>query len=127
MADINQIYQQIKGLETTFPLPVPSTSLDMGTFNALSGKFNGIVSTLEVIDEEPNDPQRPHPKPQRVLVPPTVAVNAVNVTLVFHVSNRQGVFRVTANGQTVTATGSQTTIQVGLGHADDVTWTVQAG
>jgi hypothetical protein len=123
-----QAYSAIKALEANFPLPTPVATLRMGTFNAATGTYNGIKSTLQRSDElfpvDENLPD-PQPKPQLVLVPPEVTLNGVHVVLEWEVIN--GVASVTANGVQVSSTASNKIIAVNVGTAHFVEWTARSG
>jgi hypothetical protein len=127
-ADLNQLYSNIKNLEDAFPIPTPTAVVDVGTFNANSGVFFGLISTLEDVPEElVTESPAPNPKPQKIRVPPVVDVDAVNVELEFKLSNSQAGFSVITNGIESVAPPGQTALRVNLARANDVNWTIRAG
>jgi hypothetical protein len=119
---MDQVYRQIKDLEGTFPIPRPATTIKVGTFYAATGNFTGMVSTAEW---EP--PDEDHHHPVKVMVPPVVEVNAVDVVLEFEVKNPPGGFTVTANGITASAPANQRTVSLNVKDATSVHWTVRSG
>jgi hypothetical protein len=138
---VDPTYQQLKNLQGLFPIPTPTATVQVGTFDPISGNFTGLKSTQETIDEvtgaggkpaEPggankagSDPSSPQRKPQTVLVPPEVNVDAVDVTLTWSLS-RAGAMQVTANGVTVGTQGNQTTVSIDVGKAESVRWTARS-
>src|SRR6185312_10096899 len=48
----DQLYQMIKEWEGTFPLPAPYVTVDVGTFDAATGAFQGLKTEVET-DPEP--------------------------------------------------------------------------
>jgi len=63
----DQLYQMIKEWEGTFPLPAPYVTVDVGTFDAATGAFQGLKTEVET-DPEPiehgahDHPKNPPPK-----------------------------------------------------------------
>jgi len=47
-----QLYQLIKEYEAEIPIPAPFVTIDVGTFDAATGKFTGLT-TLVINDPEP--------------------------------------------------------------------------
>src|SRR5262249_37941287 len=61
------LYNQIKALESVFPLPIDYVTVDVGTFDASTGIFQGLKTSIEK-DPEPIE-HRPgqhpvNPKPR---------------------------------------------------------------
>src|SRR5208282_2020627 len=55
-----QLYQLIKEYEAEIPIPAPFVTIDVGTFDAATGKFTGLT-TLVITDPEPleHEPGQP--------------------------------------------------------------------
>ena len=51
-AHSSPMYEAIKGIENQFPIPTPTQSITVGTFNAATGKFTGLKT--EIIMPEGN-------------------------------------------------------------------------
>ncbi|MEZ4886310.1 MAG: hypothetical protein R3E32_16360 [Chitinophagales bacterium] len=142
VAQPSQAYQIIKGIENQFPIPTPQESINVGTFDAATGKFTGL--TTEIIrpgdfngtndvggvggvggiggsSGKPNIGSGGPLKPTKI--DPHASVDAVNVELVFNVINRSGVFRVTADGNTG-FTSNSNTVRINVGKATKVSWKV---
>lgn len=116
------VYSAIKAQEANFPVPTPSATLSMGTFDVATGQFTGKVSTLVW-----TPPSELDPKPRQVRQPPVETVNAVSVHLVFTAVNRpsgQGL-QVTANNTGAFAFAD--TVTVDVGNASSVQWRVTVG
>src|SRR6059036_3822329 len=89
----SQLYQQIKSLESSFPLPTLKETVSVGTFDAPTGIFTGKCSGNCGLP-----PEGGADVPARDNRPPVAHANAVNVELIFNVKRRSGDFSVTANG-----------------------------
>lgn len=114
------VYDQLKAVEAIFPLPASTVEVDMGTFNAATGTFSGVVSTYHYeVDPETR-------KPYRVRDFPTVQLTGINARLRFSVINRGATFEVTVGSQTVSAAAGQSTIVVDVGKANVASWTVRS-
>ena len=55
------VYNQIKSLESIFTPPADYVTIDVGTFDAATGAFSGLITTIET-DPEPL-PHGPNQKP----------------------------------------------------------------
>ena len=124
---LQQIYDNVKNLEGQFPIPVPTVTVDMGTYNPTTGKFNGLVSQLERLDLGEDEGPGPNPKPQAVLVPPEIDVEGVNLRLRFAISTPHGMWKVRANGKEVSGTAAHHSLTIDCGGATSVEWTVSGG
>lgn len=91
---VTDVYNAIKAQEANFPIPRPSATFTVGTFNALTGTFTYAVPAYS----ESNDtydpdiqggPLKPSPSLKSIggLI---TAMNIVNVQLRFNITNRQG-------------------------------------
>ncbi len=137
-------YQAIKGIENQFPIPTPTQSVNVGTFNAATGKFTGLkteiivpenggfnggtggIGTIDGPGGKPiniggggGGPRKP------IRIEASTSVDAINVELVFNVTNRSGSFRVTANGLSG-ITSNSNTVRINVGKDKKVTWKVTA-
>ena len=140
-AQSSPMYEAIKGIEDQFPVPTPTQSITVGTFNAATGKFTGLTTQIIMPDSSPGGTggfpggiDGPNGKPipggmgggprKPTKIEPFASVNAINAELVFKVINRSGSFRVTANGKSRFA--SSNTIRINVGKAKKVAWSVRA-
>ena len=113
------LYQDLKELETLYPLPAERELVDVGTFNAQTGVFEGLVGSDPYYDPEIG-----------VVVPgfPAVtSIDAVNATLRFHVTNNNGLFRVTIDGKNYYPEGGLDYVDVDVSRAKTTSWTARAG
>lgn len=46
----DEIYSKIKEYQEIFPFPVPTQTIKVGTFNASTGRFEGHISSIHVLD-----------------------------------------------------------------------------
>ena len=61
----DQVYQAVKAVEASFPLPAPFFTVDVGTLNVATGVFNGL-STDTTVEREPVEHgpgEHPHNRP----------------------------------------------------------------
>lgn len=139
---MNEVYTQIKDLENRFPIPTPSATIKMGTFDASTGKFKG--NTSDITYESLGDYPGPVPVVRydediklviskignrvKMEVIPAPKADAVNVLLEFEVKNRgQKDFAVTAKGITVSAPVNQNIVTINVKDSYSVNWHVQSG
>ena len=141
------IYQLIKSYEGQFPVPAPFVTINVGTFDASTGAFNGLTTAVEK-DPEPVE----HTRGQRPTNPPPKFVGETFVTetidaqwkrtittepapktplnpvmLQFAIANATSAWSVNVNGLVVNAPATQTTIQVAIWDSLEAAWTIQAG
>ncbi len=143
---LDDFYNQIMALEGQLPIPEPYHALTVGTFDAASGVFDGLVSTTirdpatqdpGVIDD-PSRGGRPGEqgnRPPRVgggkpgemtTIIPSVYVDSVNAGLIFNVTNRNGrPDTVTVGEKSRTFTVDSITIEIG--RAVTVDWSIECG
>lgn len=120
------IYDTIKAQEAHFPIPTPSATITVGTFNAVSGDFQYAVPTYSKIVVTPADP---HPggnlKPTRetIVGGDVHAVNVYGLRLRFNVTGRQGSFSVYVPG-TPAVQAAANSVEVDVGTANSVTFTL---
>lgn len=116
-------YSVIKGVEDQFPIPVPYATAFVGTYNAATGTFNGLVSRAEI-----RPPDATHLKPWSILIRPKALVNGVHIGIVFALKSHQGaVVTVTTEGITVSASPGHDTVTIDVGNANEVAWTIRSG
>jgi hypothetical protein len=141
------IYNLIKTNETHFPIPAPYVTVNVGTFDATAGTFTGLTTTTD-FDPEPIEhtskqkPSNPAPKfqglnwvsvtvnsrwQQTITSTPAPKVPLAPVLLQFSIARPTAAWSVVANGVTVNAPSTQSTLTVGVWDAMVVTWTVQCG
>src|SRR5207253_9986883 len=63
----DDLYSLVKKWESTFPLPAPYVTVDVGTFDAAAGTFRGLTTQVETdpepIEHGPHDhPTNPAPR-----------------------------------------------------------------
>ncbi len=114
---LNEAYQQIKSAEGKIPVPTPVATVDMGTFDAATGQFDGLATEIEIINGKP------------VRLVPHTFVNAVNARLTFHiVNNAARIVRVSATGGAFASVpAGRTSVTIGVGREHDVRWTMSSG
>jgi hypothetical protein len=118
--DSDAFYQKVKDAEGQIKLN-PFGTVNVGTFDAATGEFNGIVSS----DEKTTDGRG---KPIHIKKDAKVRLNGIRVILNFHVKNRgNGNFTVTANGKTVQAPSGATSVSIDVGKSTKANWNVNAG
>jgi len=143
----DQLYQMIKEWEGTFPLPAPYVTVDVGTFDAATGAFQGL-KTEEETDPEPiehgahDHPKNPPPKfvgnlweevtidsqwRQTIKTVPAPKVSQAPVLLRFEIANASTAWSVTIGGFTTTAPAGQTSLSVSIWDRTEAAWTIQAG
>jgi hypothetical protein len=113
---VDEAYHQIKDAERGIPVPTPVQTVDMGTFDAATGTFDGLATEIEIINNKP------------VKLVPSVFVNAVNTTFLFHIVHSTQSVRasVTGAGLAIVPAG-RTTIEVSAGRLHSATWTISSG
>jgi hypothetical protein len=111
-----QAYKDIKDAERGMPVPTPIQSVNVGTFNAATGEFEGLTTETEIINGKP------------VKIVPSVLVNAVNTKLVFAIRNSTQLTRVSVQGvgSTFVAAG-RTSASIDVGRIRSATWSITSG
>jgi hypothetical protein len=103
MNSLEEIYNTIKANEACFPLPTPSKTVSVGSFNAQTGDFEYSVPTYlqpqRIVPPDPTGrgPQKP------VIIPSLTGgsisvINVFKLILRFNVSGRQGDFTLRGEG-----------------------------
>src|SRR5262245_7328829 len=113
---LSQAYGQIKDAEKLIPVPTPVATVDMGTFDAATGEFDGLATEIEIVNGKP------------VRIVPATFVNAVNARLLFHIVNSTQIVHasVTGGGSAIALAG-KTSITVDARRLHDVRWSISAG
>ena len=142
------VYNQIKSLESIFTPPVDYVTIDVGTFDAATGAFSGLITTTET-DPEPlqhGPNQKPtNPKPhfvgatwvsitidshwrQTITSVPAPKVGLAPVLLKFSVANHGGAsWTLHVAGKTVTVPTGQSSTTINIWDLTIVSWTVSFG
>src|SRR5438132_363133 len=114
---MNQVYNDLKQVETIFPIPAFPATIDMGTFDAQTGGFDGL--TTETVPGGP--------KPVSQTIQPEVDVNAARVDLRFVIQNAQGTTTITVNGMNTLVPRTQNSVIISAGFASNIEWSIRSG
>jgi hypothetical protein len=123
-------YDTIKAQEAHFPLPQPTASITVGTFNATTGAFQYAVPTHSQVIVIPPDPTHGGPLKathQTVEGGAVTAINVIDLKLRFNITNRSGDFSVSAAGQTVHAPTGQNWVEIDPGTATSLQFALTCG
>ena len=114
---LQEAYAQIKSNEGKIPVPTPLQSIDMGTFDASTGEFDGLATEIVVINGKP------------VRLVPHASVNAVNARLVFTLrNNATRSVRLSVQGVGLAfAPAGRTSVSINVGRLRGVKWSLTAG
>src|SRR5262245_34912482 len=143
----DQLYQMIKEWESTFPLPAPYVTVDVGTFDAATGAFQGLKTNVETdpdpIEHGPHDhPMNPPPRfvgnlweqvtidshwRRTIKTVPAPKVAQAPVLLRFEIANAATAWSVTVGGFTTAAPAGQTSLSVSIWDRTIAPWTINAG
>lgn len=143
----DSLYQLIKQFESTFSIPAPYVTVDVGTFDAVAGTFQGLTTTVDKDDEPlehgPNEhPVNPEPRfvgsvwrsvtvdkqwRQTITLVPAPKVPLAPVLLQFRIKNAATSWSVTVGGSTTSAPASQASISVSIWDWTTVAWSIRAG
>jgi hypothetical protein len=148
MSTYMDLYSQIKGLEPVFRVPANYETIDVGTFDAASGVFSGLKTSV-FTDPEPvqhGPGQHPHvPAPHyqgaewvsvtigqnwrmTVTTTPAPKVGLAPVLLKFSVKNqRNSAWSVTVRGQTVRVPASQGSLLINIWDLPVAVWKISCG
>jgi len=119
-AALDDLYRQLKELEGRIPIPESSARVLVGVLNARTGVFSWRIREKRLTKTVPG-------QGTIVVITGQASVNAVNVSLVFGVQDRQGDFTVTADGTTISAPAGQTEVTVDIRRAPEISFTVNSG
>jgi hypothetical protein len=112
--DATALYQKLRAIEATFPR-IPSENILIGSFDGITGKFHGRVSTVEPAAKDCSLDSKGKPKCTAeisISTPPVILSRAQKVALVFGVTHPQGTFTATVNGNTTSVPATATSIIV---------------
>lgn len=149
MNEYLDLYKKIKSIEPTFQVPANYVTIDVGTFDAITGVFTGLITDVEY-DPEPivhrpgDHPNNPKPYYQHewsvsiiidhnwrgktIKRTPAPKVDLAPVLLKFSVKNHQNsTWIVTIDGQTVNVAAGQSTVSINLWDLRIANWTIQCG
>ncbi len=122
------LYQRIEELSNRLPPVQTDTTLVMGTFDARTGNFEGLVTSVDHLPGGYDAGTGRYEKPRTIEIKPTVSIRAVNVRLLFRVVNGVAAFfKVEANGVEASPSPGETYVVVNFGEADKVQWNVSCG
>ena len=128
--DVSQLYNAIKAQEPNFPVPQPTATIAVGTFNAQTREFKYAVKTYT---ERVGDPATQNPTKGGPLKPQietltggqALAVNVFDLKLRFDVTGQKGTFTVNVPGhKSGTAPQGQSSVVVDVGAATEVNFTL---
>lgn len=143
----DSLYELLKKFESTFPLPAPYVTVNVGTFDAAAGKFTGLTTSVttdsEPIEHGPHDrPKNPAPKfvgdhweiitidarwRQTITLVPAPKVGLAPVLLQFAIANAASPWSVTVGGFTTSVPAGQSTVLVSIWDRTIVPWSIHAG
>jgi hypothetical protein len=113
---LDEAYRQVKDAERSIPIPTPVETRTIGTFDAATGVFDGLVTEVEMINGKP------------VRLVPEIAINAVNARLVFEIVNATQSVRVSVrDGGSAFAPAGRTSLTIDVGRLRTVKWTITSG
>jgi hypothetical protein len=142
------VYNKIKSVEPVFKLPINYVTVDVGTFDAATGEFEGLTTETET-DPEPIE-HRPgqhpvNPKPhffgeswisitidnhwrQTFTTVPAPKVGLAPVLLKFGIKNQGGgTWSVNVRGQSVTVPAGQSSVTLNIWDAAVADWSIHFG
>jgi hypothetical protein len=113
---VDKAYGDIKLAERDIPVPGPVQTINVGTFNAATGTFEGLTTEIEIINGKP------------VRLVPSVSINAVNAKLVFSIVNSTKLVHVGVRGVGSTAViAGRSSIAIDIGRTRSANWTISSG
>jgi len=147
-SQLDDVYNKIKSVESVFKLPINFVTVDVGTFDASTGEFEGLITEIET-DPEPIE-HRPgqhpvNPKPHfsgeswisitidkhwrlTFTTVPAPKVGLVPVLLKFGIKNQGGgTWSVNVSGLPVTVPASQSSVTLNIWDVAVVDWSIYFG
>lgn len=143
----DDVYQAVKAAESTFPLPAPYFTVDVGTFNVATGVFNGLNTDTEV-DQEPVEhgpgqhPRNPAPRfigsnrvsvsidarfHRTITTEPAPHVPLAPVLVKFSVTNAATSWTVRVNGADTSVRAGRSSVLVDVWDAAAARWRISIG
>lgn len=143
----DQLYDLIKQTEGIVPIPAPYVTINVGTLDAVTGKWSGLTTTSttdpEPVEHGPNQhPTNPAPHfagskwisvtidarwHRTITEVPAPLVAIAPVLLQFTVANASTPWSVTVNGVTQSAPAGQNTLTINAWDLPIIEWSIQAG
>jgi hypothetical protein len=120
-----EMYDHVKKLEDQIPMPTPHGTGVMGTYDPVTRKFSGLVTT-ETIEYDPTGESGPK-KPIKTKDIPAIRVNGVTVGLVFKVKNPTKPFNVRCLGHIAYSKPGEDQVVLNVGKQELVNWTLTYG
>jgi hypothetical protein len=113
---VDDAYHQIKDAERGIPVPTPVQTVNVGTFDATTGAYDGLATEVEIFNGKP------------VRIVPEVFVNAVNAKLVFGILRSTRTVRVSVTGVgSASVPAGRTSLSIDVGRLHSVKWTISSG
>jgi len=140
--DAEKLYRQIKSLEERLPIGTASETIEVGEFDASTGKFKGMTSeTRQRIYDGPRREEtkmryvgnkkivtRISGKKMTIEVTASPFINATAARLKFTIKNSRGQASVTAKfGREEVTVRGRTSVTVDVRDASSVQWTIRSG
>jgi hypothetical protein len=136
----NQIFNVIRGQELNFPFPVASGKFTVGTLDASTGKFAYAIGTYKETFGGLGGKSAPlrakpvgggggegPPKPKTLTGGRLDTLNVIDIVLRFKVKNRKGDFSATVDGAPALQTSTDTSVDVPIGAATILSFTLRSG
>src|SRR5690242_15279819 len=101
LSSMNLAYDRLRANESMFPVPGPAATVNVGTFDAATGRFafsTAIKSETTNVNTPPSGETGGKPELETEYY---LAVNAVRVSLQFRVAHPQGPVSADVNGVTL--------------------------
>jgi len=113
---LGEAYRQVKDAERAIPIPAPLATIQVGTFDAATGAYDGLAVETMVVNGKP------------VRIVPQVTVNAVNTRLVFRILNSTRTVRVSVrDGGSASVPAGRTSLAIDVGRLRTISWTIVSG
>src|SRR2546421_3263813 len=143
----DDVYQAVKAIEASFPLPAPYFTVEVGTLNVATGVFNGL-STATTVDPEPvenSSSEHPHNRPphfvenirvsesidahfhRTITIEPAPHVPLAPVLVKFSVTNAATAWTVRVNGADTSVRAGRSSVLVDVWDAEAARWQITIG